>query len=126
VRGFAHQAAAGVVLGDLGYRASHVHVNDVGAQLFDDARGFGHLRGLAAEDLNRDRTLFLGIFGVLERAIDPADQSLAADHFGHDQAAATLALDQAAKRRVGHARHGRNDKRRAEFDISDFHDLTTS
>ena len=76
VRRLAHQAAAGVVLRDLRHRAAHVDVDDVGAHLFDDARGFGHLGGLAAEDLNRDGPLFLGVFGVLERAIDAANQAL--------------------------------------------------
>ncbi len=116
MRGLAHQAAAGVVLGDLRHRAAHVDVDDVGAHLLDDARGFGHLGGLAAEDLDRDGPLFLGVLGVLERAIDAAHQALAADHLGHDQTATALALHQAAKRRVGHARHRRDDKRRFEFE----------
>ena len=123
MRRLAHQAAAGVVLRDLRHRAAHVDVDDVGAHLLDDARGFGHLRGLAAEDLNRDGTLFLGVFGVLERAIDAANQAFAADHFGHHEPAAALALHQAAKRGVGHARHRRDDKRRFEFDGTDLHVL---
>ena len=35
-----------------------------------------------------------------------------ADHLGDDEAAAALALDEAAERRVGHARHRRDDERR--------------
>ena len=110
--GLAHQAAAGVVLRDLRHRAAHVDVDDVGAHAFDDARGFGHLVGIAAEDLDRDRPLFFGVLGVLERAIDAADEPFAAHHLGDDEAAAAVALDQAAERRVGHARHRRDDERR--------------
>ena len=61
VRGLAHQAAAGVVLRDLRHRAAHVDVHDVGAEPLDDLRGFGHLLGIAAEDLDRDRPLLLGV-----------------------------------------------------------------
>ena len=78
VRGLAHQAAAGVVLRDLRHRAAHVDVDDVGADAFDDLRGFRHLRGVAAEDLNRNRPFFFGVFGVLERPIDAAHQPFGA------------------------------------------------
>ena len=71
-------------------------------------RRLGHALGLAAEDLNRHRPLFLGVLGVLERAVDAAHEPLAADHFRDDQAAATLALHQAAEGRIGHAGHGRH------------------
>ena len=67
----------------------------------------GHLLGIAAEDLDRDRPLFFGVFGVFERAIDAAHQPLGADHLGDDEAAAAVALDQPAERRVGHAGHRR-------------------
>ena len=72
----AHQAAAGVVLRNLRHRAAHVDVDDVGAHALDDLRGVRHLLGIAAEDLNRDRPLFLGVLGVLERAIDAANEPL--------------------------------------------------
>ena len=119
VRRLAHEAAARVVLGDLRHRAAHVDVDDVGAHLLDHARRFGHPRRLAAEDLDGDGPLLFGVLGVLERAIDAAHQPLAADHLGHDEAAPTLALHQAAKRGVGHTRHGRDDKRRLQRDGSD-------
>ncbi len=109
--GLAHQAATGVVLRDLGDGASHVDVDDVGAELLDDGAAVGHLLGVAPEDLNRDRPLFLGVLRVFQRAIDAADQALRADHLGDDEAAAAVALHQAAERRVGHARHGRDRKR---------------
>ena len=111
MRRLAHEAAAGVVLGDLGYRTAHVDVDDVGAHAFDDLRGLGHLLRIAAEDLNRDRPLFLRVLGVLQRAIDAADQPLGADHLGHDQTAAAMPLDEAAERRVGHPRHRRYGER---------------
>ena len=121
VRRLAHQAAAGVVLRDLRHRAAHVDVDDVGAHAFDDLRGRRHLLGIAAEDLNRDRPLFLGVLGVLERPVDAAHQPFGAHHLGDDEAAAAVALDQAAERRVGHARHRRDGKRRREFDGADLH-----
>ena len=83
------------------------------------ARGVGHLGRIAAEDLDRDRTLFLGVLGVLERAVDAADQALGADHLGDDEPAAALALDQAAERGVGHAGHRRDANGRVERDLAD-------
>jgi hypothetical protein len=62
-------------------------------------------------------TLLLGVLGVLERPIDAADEPLRADHFGHDESAAAAALHQAAKRRVGHARHRGEPERRRERSI---------
>ena len=108
--GLAHQAAAGVVLRDLRHGAAHVDVDDVGAHAFDDLRRRGHLRGIAAEDLDRDRPLLLGVLGVLERAIDAAHEPLGRHHLRDDEPAAAVALDQAAKRRVGHAGHRRDDE----------------
>ena len=120
MRRLAHQAAAGVVLRDLRHRTAHVDVDDVGAHAFDDLRGRRHLVGIAAEDLDRDRPLFLGVLGVLERAIDAADQPFGAHHLGDDQPAAAVALDQPAERRVGHAGHRRDGERRREVDGADF------
>ena len=105
VLGLAHQAAAGVVLGDLRHRAAHVDVDDVGAHALDDLRGGRHLLGIAAEDLDRDRPLFLGVLGVLERPIDAAHEPLGADHLGHDEPATAFALDEPAEGSVRHPRH---------------------
>ena len=121
MRGLAHQAAPGVVFGDLRHRATHVHVDDVGAQTFDDLGSLGHRDRIAAENLDGYRPLFFGVFGVLERAIDPPNQPLGADHLGDDQSAAPLPLDQSAERGVGHARHRGDDKRRGERYRPDFH-----
>ncbi len=107
----AHQTATRVVLRDLRHGASHVHVDDVGAHALDDPRGFGHLVGIAAEDLDRNRPLFLRVLGVLERAIDAAHEAFRADHLGHDKAASAMALHQTAKRGVGHAGHRRDGER---------------
>ena len=121
VRRFAHQAAPGVVLRDLRHRASHVDVDDVGADAFDDLRGRRHLFRIAAEDLNRDRPLFFGVLRVFERAIDPAHQPLGAHHLADDQTAPALPLHETAECRVRHARHRRERKRRRQFDGSDLH-----
>ena len=43
---------------------------------FDDLRRVSHLLGIATEDLDRDRPLFFGVFRVLQRAVDTADQTL--------------------------------------------------
>ena len=86
-----------------------------------DSRSRGHLRWIAAEDLNRDRPLLLGIFGVFERAIDAAHEPLRADHLGDDQPAAAAPLDQAAKGGIGHPRHRRERKGGSEIDGADFH-----
>ncbi len=109
------------MLRDLRHWASHVHVNDVGAHAFDDLRGVSHLDGIAPENLDRNRPLLLGVFRVLQRAADAADQPFGRDHFGHDQAAAALSLHEAAKRGVCHARHRRHHKRRGQLDGANLH-----
>ncbi len=123
VRGLAHQAAPGAVLRDLRHRAAHVHVDDVGAELLDHLRGIGHLLRIAAEDLDRDGPLLLGVLRVLERPVDPAHQALGAHHLGDHQAAPAVPFHQAAKRRVRHARHGRDGERRPQLDVSNLHKL---
>src|SRR5882672_1711434 len=114
---FAHQAATRVVLRDLWYRASHVHVDDVGAHAFDDLRGGRHFFRVTPENLNRDWPLLLGIFRVFERSVDAAYEPFRADHFSDDQTATTVALDQTPKRRVRHPRHGSDSKRRRQLDV---------
>src|SRR5262249_1311587 len=79
---------------------------------------------VAAEDLNRDRPLLLGVLSVLQRAIDPAHEPLGADHLGHDETASAMTLDQTAERRVGHARHGSDDEGSRESDATYFHQAT--
>ena len=109
-----HQAAAGVVLGNLRHRASHVDIDDVGAHAFDDPRGLRHLLGIATKDLNRDRPLLLRVLRVLERAIDAANEPLDCTPSRSRQARSPLTLDEPAKCRVGHARHRRDDKGRRQ------------
>ncbi len=118
---FAHQAAAGMMLGDFRHRAAHVDVHDIGAHALDDARRLGHAIRIAAEDLDGHGPLFLGVLGVLERPVDAAHQPLAAHHLAYDQAAPAVPLHQPAEGRVGHAGHGRDDQRRGEFDGADLH-----
>ena len=119
--GLTHQAATGVVFRDLRNRAAHVDIDDVGAELFDDASGVGHLRGITAKDLNRDGPFFFCVFRVFQGPIDAADQALAAHHFRDDETTTTLPFDEPAKRSIRHPRHWRDDKRRFEFDSSDLH-----
>ena len=122
----AHQAAARVVLGDLADGAPHVHVHDVGAHAFDHLRGRGHLLGIAAEDLDRNRALLLGVLGVLERAVDAAHEALGRHHLGDNEPAPALAFHQAAKRGVGHAGHGGDDERGRKLDAADPRGLRAS
>ena len=121
VFGLAHQAAAGIVLGDLRHRAAHVDVDDVGAHALDDLCRRRHLVRVAAEHLDRDRALLFGVLGVFKRAIDAADEPLGRHHLGHDQTAAAVPFHETAERRVGHARHGRHHQRRFQVHRSDFH-----
>ena len=121
VRRIAHQAAAGVVLGDLGHRAAHVDVDGARAHALDDRRGVGHLGGIAAEDLDRDRTFFLGVFRVFEGPVDAPDQALGADHLAHDEAAAAVPLDQPAEGGVGHPGHRRDAEGGLDGEGADLH-----
>ena len=121
MRRLAHQAAAGVVLGDLRHRAAHVHVDDVGAHAFDDLRRRSHLLGIAAEDLDGNRPLFFRVLGVFERPVDSAHEAFGAHHLGDHEPAPAVPLDEAAERRVGHAGHRGDGKRRRQLDGADFH-----
>ena len=67
--------------------------------------------GVAAEELDGDRPLFVRVVEVLERPIDAAHEALRRHHLRHDQAAAALPLHEAAERAVGHAGHGRDAHR---------------
>ena len=117
----AHQRTAGVVLRDFRDGAPHVDVDDVGAHSLDDLRRGRHLLGIAAENLDRDGALFLGIFRVLERAVDAADEPFGADHLGDDETAPARALHEAAEGGIRHARHRGERERRCEVDGADFH-----
>ena len=66
---------------------------------------------IAAEDLNRDRPLFLACTRRIERPIDAAHEPFGADHLGDDEPAAALAFHEPAERRVGHAGHRRDRER---------------
>jgi hypothetical protein len=109
------------VLRDLRHGTAHVDVDDVGAHAFDDLRRVGHLDRIPAEDLNRDRPLFLRVLGVFERAIDAAHEALGADHLGHDKPASAAALHETAEGGIGHARHGGERERLLELNLPDFH-----
>ena len=65
--------------------------------------------------------LFFGVLGVFERPIDAADEAFGAHHLGDHEAAAAVALDQPAERRVGHAGHRGDGQRRREVDSADLH-----
>jgi hypothetical protein len=86
-------------------------------------RGIGHLLRIAAEDLDRDGPLLLGVLRVLERPVDPAHQPLGAHHLGDHKAAPAVPFHQAAESRVRHARHGRDGKRRSKLDIANLHNF---
>src|SRR5690606_28964678 len=107
-------------------RAPHVDVNDVGAEILDDARRLGHLDRVTAEDLDGDWALFLGVLRVLERTVDAAHEPFGADHLGDDKAAAALALDQPAEGAVRHPGHGGDGERRRQLDVADSHIGCTS
>ena len=111
VVGLAHQAAAGLMLGNLGHRAAHVHIHNIGAHRFDNLGRRRHLGRIPPENLDRDRPLFRRVLGVFQRAVDASDQSFRADHLGHDEPAPTMTLDEPPERGVGHPRHRRNAER---------------
>ena len=121
VLGLAHQAAPGIVFGNLRDRAAHVDVHDVGAHALDDLRGVGHLDRVAAKNLNGYWPLFLGVLGVLERAIDATHEAFGTHHFRHDEAAPAAPFDQPAECRIRHAGHGGQRDRIGEGEGTDLH-----
>ncbi len=113
----AQQTGAAVALDDLLHRAAEVHVDAVEAKILDHASGVGQDLGLGAEKLGDDR-MFVGLVVEVVEAGPPrrllalglalgiGDDAVRAGELGHDQTAPAQAADEAAKDRVGHARHG--------------------
>jgi len=106
----AHQRRAGQLARHLARRASHVDVNNVGAEPFGNTRALRHPACVASCELyNEGRELpALGAaMGIMPRA----HQVLACHHLGYDEAGAEPMHDP-AERKVGHARHRREQHRR--------------
>ena len=117
----AHQRRAGIAAGHLLGRAAHVDVDDVGALARRDARGLGHVVGLAAGKLHHvDRQARMADTGG---AALPALGELAArHHLGNDQSGA-VPIGAQAEGLVGDARHRRQEHPVADFDAADIQRL---
>jgi hypothetical protein len=103
------------VLRNLRNRASHVDIDDVGAQSFNDLRRIGHLFWVAAKNLNRYGALLLGVLSVFERPINPAYEPFRAHHLGDDKPASAMTLHEAPEGGVRHAGHRRDDEWRFQY-----------
>ena len=94
----------------LGHRAAEVDVDEHGAALDADLGGVGHHRGIAADQLGRDRRHLAREIEQMQRRVGAAHHRLGGDHLGRHQAGAELAAELAAGR-VGDADHGRHQHR---------------
>lgn len=81
--------------------------------------------GLVAEDLHGGGVLVWRRPEQLLRFFIVIDQRLGAHHFRAGEGGALRAA-QRAKRRIGHARHGRERERAADLDVSDLHHAISS
>ena len=102
--GIAQQGRAARRLDDLGHRAAHVDVDDIGAGRLRHPGRLRHHPGVAPHQVHRDRRLIPIEVHQPERFPMPADERLAADHLGAGQPGAELPSD-LSEGRVGDARH---------------------
>ncbi len=91
-------------------RTAAVDVENVGAGLLDDLGSLDHSRGVVAEDLDRDRTLLGKKPQHPVRLEIAARQTFDAHELGDDQPDAAEFLDEPAERRIGDARHRRENQ----------------
>src|SRR5215831_15269299 len=121
----AKQGRASAALYDSLGRASAVDVDDVGAGFLDRFSSHNHAIVVIAKDLNRQRPLFGQKPHHSVGAHVSAGQALDRYEFGDNQADTALFFDQASKRRIGDARHWRQNKVRHYFDCPNV-DMTQS
>ena len=81
-------------------------------KLLDHPRGAAHYVGVGAKQLAGDRMLVRLKEKITRRAGGVARDAFGAREFGHDEAAAAEAANHAAKDRVGHSGHGRENRAR--------------
>ena len=116
-----HQLAAATSLDDLRHGAAAVDVQHVRAALLDESSRAHHAVHVRAEDLNSDRALLGPEAHHAETLLALARQRFDADELGEhepDRATARAPHD-AAKRRIGHSRHGRENEPRPHLDRPD-------
>ena len=113
----AHQRRAGLPAGHVPRRATHVDVDDGGAGLLGDARALRHPARLAAGELHDVEPDALP-FGAQQRIGTALGEVLARRHLGDDEAGAEPG-DQPPERRIGDARHRRQDHAVRQSEIAD-------
>ena len=122
----AHERRAVAAADDLADRTAHVDVQNVRAGVFQrHGRGLGHDLRLVTEDLCGGRMLIRRRPEQLLRLFVMIDQRLGTHHFRAGEGG-TLRAAQRAKRRIGHARHGREHERSANVHVSDLHHAISS
>jgi len=104
-RKVAQQARSAVALDYFFRRATEVEIDQVKAQVFDQARRFAKHPGVAAEKLRRH-----GMLVFVEMQVASADAlvtqyAVSGGEFGHDQAASAKVFDEATENGVSHACH---------------------
>ena len=103
----AHQGGAGIAGGHPLRRAAHIDVEEIGAGGFEPARAFRERLGLAPGKLYRVGGE-AGGFGTQMRLFTAGDQFVACHHFRNHQTRAE-AVRQPPERRIGNARHRRQE-----------------
>src|SRR5579872_172555 len=116
----AEQAGASVALYDLFRRAAEVEIDQVEAESFDHAGGFGHDVRIAAEKLGGDRMLVLVEMEVaLRLLILLAQDAVGRGELGHDEATSAQIADEAPEDSIGDSSHGREDGGGRDRDCAD-------
>ncbi len=113
----AHQRRAGLPAGHVARRATHIDVDNGGAGILGDASAFRHPAGLAAGELHDVEPDALPL-GAQQRIGMALCEVIARRHLGDHEAGAKPG-GQPPERRIGYARHGRQDHAVRQGEIAD-------
>jgi hypothetical protein len=117
----AHQCRTGLAACHVARRAAHVDVDNLSSGGFGNPRALRHPTDLAACELNDVRT-YSGGLAAQPRHRTTIDEIIAGGHFGNNQAG-TECRRQASKRRIGDARHRRQENPVGDLNITYFQRL---
>ena len=100
--------------------AAEIDVHGVVAEIFDHAGSFGHDLRIRAEELRGDGMLIFLKIEIAERFGSAASDPFGAGELRHEQAAGAEAANHATKKRVRHAGHRGENRRRRDGQIANF------
>ena len=114
----AEEAGAAVALHYFFCGTAEVEIDQVEAEIFDEARGVGQDAGIAAEELGGDGMLVFVEVQVASANALIAEDAVGGGELGHDQAASAEIFDEAAEDGVGDSGHRGQDGGGRDADVA--------